>query len=95
MTTDRENPFRVVRTTRQTDWDPIRGLHQGQRPSVPHQKAGHMTAPDPSCSNHQNLFPRGSHPHTTLRPDSGEFRNALILLEYYYCSCGTVQSVLR
>jgi hypothetical protein len=27
------------------DWDPIRELHQGQR-HVPHQQAGHMTAPD-------------------------------------------------
>jgi Dihydrodipicolinate synthetase family len=32
-----------------TDWDPIRELHQGQR-RVPHQQAGHMTAPDqPLC----------------------------------------------
>lgn len=35
MPKDRENPFRVVRKTRETDWNPTRGLHQGQRPSTP------------------------------------------------------------
>jgi hypothetical protein len=25
----------------------FRGFHQGQRSSIPHQQAGHMTAPDP------------------------------------------------
>ena len=42
---DRQSPLRVVRVTaRETDWEPIRGLHQGQRPSAPHRWAGHMTA---------------------------------------------------
>ena len=37
--------LRVVRVTaRETDWEPIRRLHQGQRPSAPHRWAGHMTA---------------------------------------------------
>ena len=26
-------------------WDPIRAEHQGQRPDLPHQQAGHVTAP--------------------------------------------------
>jgi hypothetical protein len=35
-------------TVRIAEWDSIRGTHQGQRPSEPHQQAGHKTAPDPS-----------------------------------------------
>ena len=31
---------------RNLDRDPIRELHQGQRPYAPHERAGHMTAPD-------------------------------------------------
>ena len=31
---------------RSLDWDPISELHQGQRSYAPHQRAGHMTAPD-------------------------------------------------
>ena len=40
---DRQSPLRIVRVTaRETDWEPIRGLHQGQRPSAPHRWAGHI-----------------------------------------------------
>jgi hypothetical protein len=35
-----------ARRARKTDWDPIRGLHQGQRPVAPRGQAVHMTAPD-------------------------------------------------
>jgi len=35
--------------------EPFRGLHQGQRPYLPHQQAGHMTAPDQTA--HQTSFP--------------------------------------
>lgn len=42
---DQQSPLRVLRiTARETDWEQVRGLHQGQRPSAPHQRAGHMTA---------------------------------------------------
>src|SRR3989304_6023992 len=67
MPKDRENPFRVVRKTRETDWDPIRGLHQGQRPSTPRTKAGHMTAPDQFVETLIKILACGSHPHRTLR----------------------------
>ena len=42
-------------------WDPIRAPHLGQRPSVPHTKAGHMTAID------QNVISR-CRPCETGRP---------------------------
>ena len=43
--------------------DVCRGLHRGQRSHVPHQKAGHMTAPDHRCYRSQTLLhPRGR-PH--------------------------------
>jgi len=32
--------------TREVDWDPIRGSHQGQRPKRPHFKAVYMAAPE-------------------------------------------------
>ena len=43
-----------VSRTRRSDWEPIRGLHQGQRSYVPHQQAGHMTAPDQDAKPPQN-----------------------------------------
>jgi hypothetical protein len=44
---DREDPKKSKRkAARSLDRDPIRGLHQGQRSDAPHQRAGHMTAPD-------------------------------------------------
>src|SRR6266498_4773902 len=52
---------------RQTDWDPIRGFHQGQRPQVPRQQAGHMTAPDRSGITDFSLAPTGPSTHEALR----------------------------
>ena len=46
-------------SARQTDWDPIRGLHQGQRPSAPPQQAGHMSAPDRCGIANSPLAPNG------------------------------------
>jgi transposase-like protein len=34
---------------KELDWDPVRGLHQGQRSTVSHQQAGQMTA---TCDDH-------------------------------------------
>lgn len=64
---DRQSPLRVVRVTaRETDWEPIRGLHQGQRPSAPHRWAGHMTAiGQPASALIKALALRGR-PHMTL-----------------------------
>jgi hypothetical protein len=47
-TVDREDPRHVPceTRTRASGWDPIRGLHQGQRPQRPHSKAEYMAAPD-------------------------------------------------
>ena len=64
---DRQSPLKVVRVTaRETDWEPIRGLHQGQRPSAPHRWAGHMTAiGQPASALIKALALRGR-PHKTL-----------------------------
>ncbi len=64
---DRQSPLRVVRfTARETDWEPFRGLHQGQRPSAPHRRAGHMTAiGQPASEPIKTLAYRGR-PHRTL-----------------------------
>ena len=44
---DREDPKKSKRRpARSLDRDPISELHQGQRSDAPHQRAGHMTAPD-------------------------------------------------
>jgi hypothetical protein len=45
---DREDPNNSKRraAARTLDRDPISELHQGQRSDAPHQRAGHMTAPD-------------------------------------------------
>src|SRR6266542_3562509 len=51
---------------RQTDWDPIRGFHQGQRPQVPRQQAGHMIAPDRSGITDFSLAPTGPSTHEAL-----------------------------
>jgi hypothetical protein len=49
---DREDPGKSRRNSaRSLDWDPISELHQGQRSHVPHQRAGHMTAPDHVARN--------------------------------------------
>ncbi len=36
------------------------GLHQGQRPNAPRQKAGHMTAADQAAHNVKNRLPTGA-----------------------------------
>ena len=64
---DQQSPLRVLRiTARETDWEQVRGLHQGQRPSAPHQRAGHMTAiGQPASALIKTLACRGR-PHRTL-----------------------------
>src|SRR5580700_229481 len=57
---DREGPGNSRRNAaRSLDWDPISELHQGQRSYAPHQRAGHMTAPDHSASAASNSLARG------------------------------------
>jgi hypothetical protein len=57
---DREDPGNSRRNeARSLDWDPISELHQGQRSYAPHQRAGHMTAPDHSASAASNSLARG------------------------------------
>ena len=76
-TGDRQSPFRVVRTkARQTDWEPIRELHQGQRSHAPRQQAGHMTAPDQLAKRSSKPLARRGRPHRTLRPDASGFFTA-------------------
>jgi hypothetical protein len=41
-------------------WDLIRGLHQGQRPDVPRQQAGHMAAPDRAAASPISFCTRGA-----------------------------------
>ena len=61
---DRDNPGKPRRTAaRSVDGDPIRELHQGQRSEAPHQRAGHMTAPDHIAKAETNAFARGGRPH--------------------------------
>ena len=48
-------------------WDPIRGLHQGQRPLAPRQQAGHMAAPDRAAASPISLLHRRGRPH--MDPD--------------------------
>src|SRR5215470_14083409 len=43
---------------RSLDRDPISELHQGQRSDVPHQRAGHMTAPDHFAETELNILRR-------------------------------------
>ena len=47
----------------QVIWDLIRGLHQGQRPAVPHQKAGHMAAPDRAAASPISFLHQRGRPH--------------------------------
>src|SRR6516225_9054368 len=56
---DREDPQNSKRrVARSLDRDPISELHQGQRSDAPHQRAGHMTAPDHSAEAKLNILRR-------------------------------------
>jgi hypothetical protein len=59
-----ENPMGSKRPgARNIDWDPIRGLHQGQRPSAPRGQAVHMTAPDRDATTNFALAPQEPSTH--------------------------------
>jgi HEAT repeats len=56
---DREDPNNSKRrAARSLDRDPISELHQGQRSDAPHQRAGHMTAPDHFAETLLNILRR-------------------------------------
>jgi hypothetical protein len=56
---DREDPVNSKRkAARSLDRDPISELPQGQRSDAPHQRAGHMTAPDHFAKAELNIFRR-------------------------------------
>jgi hypothetical protein len=56
---DREDPGNSRRNAaRSLDRDPISELHQGQRSDAPHQRAGHMNAPDHSAAVEFNILRR-------------------------------------
>src|SRR5215469_5083872 len=56
---DREDPKKSKRkAARSLDRDPISELHQGQRSDAPHQRAGHMTAPDHFAEAQLNILRR-------------------------------------
>ena len=56
---DREDPKKSKRrAARSLDRDPISELHQGQRSDAPHQRAGHMTAPDHFAKTALNVLRR-------------------------------------
>lgn len=61
---DWEDPNNSKRTSlaRNLDRDPIRELHQGQRPYAPHQRAGHMTASDQVAKTMLKPLARGGRP---------------------------------
>ena len=57
---ERVDPKKSRRIQAQSDdRDPFRELHQGQRPYAPHERAGHMTAPDRSVKTEPNPFAGG------------------------------------
>src|SRR5450759_5023249 len=54
--------------TRAIVWDPISGLHQGQRPKRPHSKAEYMAAPERFAERSDfSLAPRAPSIHGTSR----------------------------
>lgn len=55
------------RSAHELVWDPIRPLHQGQRPNVPRQQAGHMNAPDHASKTVKALAHRGPSTHESPR----------------------------
>ena len=52
---------------RNLDRDPIRELHQGQRPYAPHERTGHMTAPDRVAKTILKTPARGGRPHMIVQ----------------------------
>ena len=61
---DWEDPSNSRRTSaRNLDRDPIRELHQGQRPYAPRERAGHMTAPDQVAKTSLKPLASGGRPH--------------------------------
>jgi len=61
---DRGDPGNSRRSSaRSLDRDPISELHQGQRSCAPHQRAGHMTAPDHVARTAAKTLARGGRPH--------------------------------
>jgi hypothetical protein len=56
------------------DWDPFRGLHQGQRSADRTKQAGHMTAPDRNAKAPTFSLQQRGRPHMTIfDDDSGVF----------------------
>jgi hypothetical protein len=56
---DREDPNNSKRrAARSLDRDPTSELYQGQRSDAPHQRAGHMTAPDHFAETLLNILRR-------------------------------------
>src|ERR1700758_4069960 len=54
---DRDDPKKSKRrAARSLERDPISELHQGQRSNAPHQRAGHMTAPDHFAEAELNIL---------------------------------------
>ena len=65
---DRENPLWVTGCrAREIDWDPISGLHQGQRSCVPRQQAGHMTCTRPQAERQNSSCNAGVAPGARFR----------------------------
>jgi hypothetical protein len=53
MVNDRISPgYCLGFKIRLSDWDPVRGLHQGQRSHIPRKQAGQITA---TCDDQQQL----------------------------------------
>ncbi len=48
------------------EWDPIRAVHQGQRSSVPHEQAAHMTAPDRLAEPLNKTLAQRGRPHMPI-----------------------------
>jgi len=73
---DREDPNKSRRkAARSLDRDPISELHQGQRSDAPHQRAGHMTAPDHFAEAQLNILRRrapSTYDFCTVRFGGGE-----------------------
>jgi hypothetical protein len=73
---DREDPDNSRRNAaRSLDRDPISELHQGQRSCAPHQRAGHMTAPDHIAKAETKTFAGGDRPHMNYAAWSDLGRN--------------------